>query len=864
MANGTATGASRVIPATHDGKAVIEIAEYGFLNLVDITSITLPSSLVTISTGALYGTRATTLVIPSGVTVIGENSLSQNPNLTAVSLPSGLLTIGNSAFQENTSLASVSLPSSLTSLGDAAFYKCPITSISIPIGVTSIGATTFRQTALTSITLHSGITSIGAHAFRDSANFASITINRTSPPTLGTSALSNVSASLKIYVPSEAVDAYKAASGWSGYSAVIEAIPSTPVTLTSVNYDNYIAPSGYEDFTIVNTQADWDALVTASFSGVIDLLINCNIEISAKVTIPNTVKQIIALMKYTITAAGSSTDYVLDFASGNTCTVTGIAFINGINTRKTLNNPYRVEDCTFTAYNPLSVIENSEFISKVDISSIGAWGTSAIKDCKNISDFNIAAGMGLGAIFVNCFEIYSGFASTGSTTGGGQAFSGCGDISGITLDTVDVCFYNCDVIGKVMATNYNTLYSNCTNIATNKLDKVTSAVENNLVTFDDDGTVKDSGISIDDIGGTETFSALDHSRINDSKNFKMRLRITTTMTHALPFSSSATNSVLDIYWGDGSSDLSYSTTSGSLSHTYDVAGTYTIVVVYVSGSGGLNFGHFGSQYVDDSMILSLEFPSTGSLSGTTNFLGYARRLVALVEVLNCNIPYNGDSNRYTFENCTALKRFTGSGYIRTDCFSGCTALEYVEFTDALNVSDRAFYNCTALKTLKITSNGYGGYSDGSSNCFGNVALERCIFSGSRASELYALVTATNGTYPATNNITIFGTGGIPLDSGKSLSDVGLKYSYTAALPYASWTGSAAPYTKSVTVTGILSVDNPEIRIDFSELDDDYEDEMIARSNLANIYKVVTSSNTLTFYADAVPTADIPLIISGVR
>jgi hypothetical protein len=48
----------------------------------------------------------------------------------------------------------------------------------------------------------------------------------TTPPTLGGNAFYGTHSSLKIYVPSASVNAYKRATNWSSYSRKIYAIPS--------------------------------------------------------------------------------------------------------------------------------------------------------------------------------------------------------------------------------------------------------------------------------------------------------------------------------------------------------------------------------------------------------------------------------------------------------------------------------------------------------------------------------------------------------------------------------------------------------------------------------------------------------------
>lgn len=93
-------------------------------------------------------------------------------------------------------------------------------------GVTSISSYAFYQCGnLTSVEIPSSVTSIGAYAFNDCRSLTSITVEATTPPTLGYRAFDVTPANLVIYVPSESVETYKSASGWSTYASKIQAIP---------------------------------------------------------------------------------------------------------------------------------------------------------------------------------------------------------------------------------------------------------------------------------------------------------------------------------------------------------------------------------------------------------------------------------------------------------------------------------------------------------------------------------------------------------------------------------------------------------------------------------------------------------------
>jgi len=100
-----------------------------------------------------------------------------------------------------------------------------LTSITIGNGVTSIGTAVFQYcSSLTEIIIPSSVTSIGDGGFYSCNKLESITIMAATPPSLGQQTFDNTNNS-PIYVPSESVETYKAASGWSTYASRIQAIP---------------------------------------------------------------------------------------------------------------------------------------------------------------------------------------------------------------------------------------------------------------------------------------------------------------------------------------------------------------------------------------------------------------------------------------------------------------------------------------------------------------------------------------------------------------------------------------------------------------------------------------------------------------
>lgn len=123
------------------------------------------------------------------------------------------------------------IPDYVTSIGtvvqgsDGSFYGCYyLTFVTIPNSVTSIGFAAFSEcSSLTSVTIPDGVTSIGNNAFYGCRGLTSITCNAINPPILGNYAFDDTN-DCPIYVPASAVDAYKAAEGWSTYASRIQAI----------------------------------------------------------------------------------------------------------------------------------------------------------------------------------------------------------------------------------------------------------------------------------------------------------------------------------------------------------------------------------------------------------------------------------------------------------------------------------------------------------------------------------------------------------------------------------------------------------------------------------------------------------------
>lgn len=137
------------------------------------------------------------VVIPEGVTSIGDRSFWNCSSLTNITIPASVTSIGELAFYR-CGLTSVTIPASMTNIGAGAFLCCkglsdkdgfvivndilldytgPGGDVTISEGVTSISGWTFEDCqSLISVTIPEGVTSIGDCAFEDCQSLTSVAI----------------------------------------------------------------------------------------------------------------------------------------------------------------------------------------------------------------------------------------------------------------------------------------------------------------------------------------------------------------------------------------------------------------------------------------------------------------------------------------------------------------------------------------------------------------------------------------------------------------------------------------------------------------------------------------------------------------
>lgn len=223
--------------------SVTKIEDYAFHYCTSLDSVTIYDSVTSINEWAFDGCESLKdvyvnikdLAVFSSSNVIcgnigGDKHLFVDGcELTKLVIPNGVTTIGEKAFFLCRSIVSVDIPNSVTNIENRAFACCSLDSIVIPGSVISIGDSAFYQCkSLTNVLIGDGVAYIEGWVFFDCNRLNCVYCESQTPPiAVNTNSWSpwytfnQTSPDLKIYVPNGSVAAYQNADGWSMYASNI-------------------------------------------------------------------------------------------------------------------------------------------------------------------------------------------------------------------------------------------------------------------------------------------------------------------------------------------------------------------------------------------------------------------------------------------------------------------------------------------------------------------------------------------------------------------------------------------------------------------------------------------------------------------
>ena len=199
-------GSSFVIP-----NDVTHVCQNSFMNIEQLTSITIGNSVTNIDYGAFRGTSITSLHIPASVKYINSTSNIFPNTVTTLTVDPA-----NTNFKsENNAIYSKN--------GETLYFIAPqLTAFSIPDAVKTISDTAFYSSKVANITIPASVSFIGGQSFRGSNSLASVTFMHTSIPTgftMGGNAFNSISALTTVNLQNRNVYNYFKSHFTSGYFA---------------------------------------------------------------------------------------------------------------------------------------------------------------------------------------------------------------------------------------------------------------------------------------------------------------------------------------------------------------------------------------------------------------------------------------------------------------------------------------------------------------------------------------------------------------------------------------------------------------------------------------------------------------------
>lgn len=142
------------------GKSLEIIRQYAFNKSLLCETLSIPPKLKTAETYAFGSGGYNVIELNEKIEKIDDYAFSACKNVTSVVLPSTVVSIGKGAFSECKSLENVQFDKGLKTIGARAFQHTKIGKITIPNSVVSVGTEAFKNTSLKDVVIEDGINPI--------------------------------------------------------------------------------------------------------------------------------------------------------------------------------------------------------------------------------------------------------------------------------------------------------------------------------------------------------------------------------------------------------------------------------------------------------------------------------------------------------------------------------------------------------------------------------------------------------------------------------------------------------------------------------------------------------------------------------